>query len=61
MEENENQGVSNVAQPVDQGAPKTYDVFISYRRDGGLDLARSIAYWFRAHGFKCFIVRSILE
>lgn len=55
MEENENQGVSNVAQPVDQGAPKTYDVFISYRREGGLDLARSIAYWFRAHGFKCFI------
>ncbi len=32
-----------------------YDVFISYRRSTGLDLARSIAYWFRLKGFKCFL------
>ena len=32
-----------------------YDVFISYRRKTGLDLARSIAYWFRLKGFKCFL------
>ena len=32
-----------------------YDVFISYRRDTGLDLARSIAYWFRLNGCVCFL------
>ena len=32
-----------------------YDVFISYRRDTGLDLARGIAYWFRLNGCVCFL------
>ncbi len=32
-----------------------YDVFISYRRSTGLDLARSIADWFRLKGVKCFL------
>jgi len=61
MGENEKESVPNVAQLVDQDTPKTYDVFISYRRDGGLDLARSIAYWFRAHGFKCFIDQTEMQ
>ena len=38
-----------------------YDVFISYRRKTGLDLARSIAYWFRLKGFKCFIDQTELK
>lgn len=33
---------------------KAYDIFISYRRDGGLDFARSIAYYLRIEGFQCF-------
>ncbi len=33
---------------------KAYDVFISYRREGGLDFARSIAYYLRIEGFQCF-------
>ncbi len=32
-----------------------YDIFMSYRRSTGLDLARSIVYWFRLKGFKCFL------
>lgn len=31
-----------------------YDVFISYRRDGCLDLARSICYYLRSKGVRCF-------
>ena len=31
-----------------------YDVFISYRRVGGLTLARSICYYLRSRGVKCF-------
>ena len=33
---------------------KSYDVFISYRREGGLDFARSIAYCLRLEGYQCF-------
>lgn len=33
---------------------KSYDVFISYRREGGLDFARSIAYYLRIEGLQCF-------
>jgi hypothetical protein len=33
---------------------KAYDIFISYRREGGLDFARSIAYYLRIEGFQCF-------
>lgn len=33
---------------------KSYDVFISYRREGGLDFARSIAYYLRIEGYQCF-------
>lgn len=33
---------------------KTYDVFISYRREGGLDFARSIACHLRIEGYQCF-------
>lgn len=36
-------------------AGQRYDVFISYRRDTGLDLARGIAYWFRLNGCVCFL------
>ena len=49
-----NEGNANVIVNA-SGAHEHYDVFISYRRDGGLDLARSIAYWFRLKGFKCFL------
>lgn len=38
-----------------EDAGPQYDVFISYRRDTGLDLARSIAYWFRLNGCTCFL------
>ena len=34
---------------------KSYDVFISYRREGGLDFARSIAYYLRIEGYQCFL------
>ena len=33
---------------------KAYDVFVSYRREGGLDFARSIVYYLRIEGFQCF-------
>lgn len=60
---NENVEAGQVAgtQQVALARPKTYDVFISYRRGTGLDLARSIAYWFRANGFKCFIDQTELK
>ena len=60
---NENVEAGQVAgtQQVASARPKTYDVFISYRRGTGLDLARSIAYWFRANGFKCFIDQTELK
>ena len=38
-----------------EDAGQRYDVFISYRRDTGLDLARGIAYWFRLNGCVCFL------
>ena len=41
-----------VGRPVEH---EHYDVFISYRRSTGLDIARSIAYWFRLKKFKCFL------
>lgn len=31
-----------------------YDVFISYRRKGGLELARCICYYLRSKGVRCF-------
>ena len=38
-----------------------YDVFISYRRKTGLDLARTIKYWFEAKGINAFLDVSELE
>ena len=55
MDEKGTDGVAHAEGRGTASKQKKYDVFISYRRDGGLDLARSIAYWFRANGFKCFI------
>ena len=54
-------GKASGTQQVAPAGPKKYDVFISYRRETGLDLARSIAYWFRANGFKCFIDQTELK
>ena len=33
---------------------KSYDVFISYRRDGGLEFARCLCYYLRSKGVRCF-------
>ncbi len=47
--------MSEVGNGIDTPRHEQYDVFISYRRSTGLDVARSVAYWFSLKGFKCFL------
>ena len=39
----------------------TYDTFISYRRENGLDLARRIADWLKDKGINCFIDQTEMQ
>ena len=55
MRNTEDESETAMGDAVNAAPDAEYDVFISYRRDGGLDLARSIAYWFRANDIKCFM------